>query len=310
MKGAPFMSVPRVSCLCPTFGRSAVLGEAIDCFLRQDYPNKELLICNDSPIPITRIVDYADRLKDYGTNVTTCDEDISDAFRDRLWYRQNPETGWDFSRQSGTDILIYNYKTRFETLGAKRNELLALANGDWCAQWDDDDIFMPWHLSANLGMWSAEQLLQINVIKQPNAWVMYAKDPVGWDFKGYWPNVYESNMIFRREHALSVGGYVNESKLDAFKLLEEFKLLPGYQEVNLNPLHSYCFRWNTNFGHIELLDTDDWAETNVNHSDVIKIADTRPIVRQIASCAARGNGHISCTQEETAVLRAVVQSYE
>jgi hypothetical protein len=39
----------RVSCLMPTFGRASFLAHAIDCFLAQDYPNRELVIVDDSP---------------------------------------------------------------------------------------------------------------------------------------------------------------------------------------------------------------------------------------------------------------------
>ncbi len=42
-----------ISCLCPTFNRfsglSHLLCEAVESFLRQDYPDRELLICNDTP---------------------------------------------------------------------------------------------------------------------------------------------------------------------------------------------------------------------------------------------------------------------
>jgi glycosyltransferase involved in cell wall biosynthesis len=39
---------PPVSCLCPTYGRVALLEEAIEAFLRQDYPGeKELIVLND-----------------------------------------------------------------------------------------------------------------------------------------------------------------------------------------------------------------------------------------------------------------------
>lgn len=46
--------LPKVSCLCPTFGRPHLLGEAIESFLRQDYPGaRELIILNDHPsLPI------------------------------------------------------------------------------------------------------------------------------------------------------------------------------------------------------------------------------------------------------------------
>jgi hypothetical protein len=39
---------PPLSCICPTYGRVALLEEAIECFLRQDYPGpKELIVLND-----------------------------------------------------------------------------------------------------------------------------------------------------------------------------------------------------------------------------------------------------------------------
>jgi len=40
--------LPKVSCQCITYGRPELLNEALECFLRQDYPGeKELVILND-----------------------------------------------------------------------------------------------------------------------------------------------------------------------------------------------------------------------------------------------------------------------
>ena len=42
------MSLPFVSCLCPTYGRPECVEEAIESFLRQDYRGaKELIVVND-----------------------------------------------------------------------------------------------------------------------------------------------------------------------------------------------------------------------------------------------------------------------
>ena len=44
----PSVKLPKVSCLCPTFARVALLEEAIESFLKQDYPGeKELIVLND-----------------------------------------------------------------------------------------------------------------------------------------------------------------------------------------------------------------------------------------------------------------------
>jgi hypothetical protein len=46
-------SMLKVSCLCPTYNRAPdnlhLVEEAIESFLRQDYPNKELIVLNDTP---------------------------------------------------------------------------------------------------------------------------------------------------------------------------------------------------------------------------------------------------------------------
>ncbi len=66
------MNMPLVSCICPTYGRPPVyqhlLEEAIESFLRQTYPNKELIVLNDCPgqelvcdAPGVRVVNVSDR---------------------------------------------------------------------------------------------------------------------------------------------------------------------------------------------------------------------------------------------------------
>jgi glycosyltransferase involved in cell wall biosynthesis len=47
------VTLPLVSCICPTYNRPPshqfLIEEAIESFLRQDYPNKELIVLNDCP---------------------------------------------------------------------------------------------------------------------------------------------------------------------------------------------------------------------------------------------------------------------
>ena len=73
----PEASLPLVSCICPTYNRPPryqhLLEEAIESFLRQDYPNKELIVLNDCPgqelicdEPGVRVVNVAERFPSIG----------------------------------------------------------------------------------------------------------------------------------------------------------------------------------------------------------------------------------------------------
>lgn len=70
-------SLPLVSCICPTFGRPPrrqhLIEEAIQSFLLQDYPNKELIVLNDCPsqelvcdAPGVRIINVSERFPSLG----------------------------------------------------------------------------------------------------------------------------------------------------------------------------------------------------------------------------------------------------
>ena len=67
---------PLVSCICPTYDRPKVLEESIQCFLDQDYPNKELIVLVDNPncefildchSDQVRMVQMKERFPDLGT---------------------------------------------------------------------------------------------------------------------------------------------------------------------------------------------------------------------------------------------------
>ncbi|MBX3011292.1 MAG: glycosyltransferase family 2 protein [Caldilineaceae bacterium] len=67
-------SPPPVSCICPTYGRVALLEEAIYAFLQQDYPgSKELIVLNDYAEqtlqldhPEVRIINFSRRFHSIG----------------------------------------------------------------------------------------------------------------------------------------------------------------------------------------------------------------------------------------------------
>lgn len=72
--------LPFVSCQCITYGRTTLLDESVECFLRQDYAGpKELVILNDLPelliecdLPDVRVVNLPFRMKSIGEKRNAC----------------------------------------------------------------------------------------------------------------------------------------------------------------------------------------------------------------------------------------------
>lgn len=56
-------SDPLVTCIMPTHNRRSFVPQAIRCFLRQDYPNLELLVVDDGTEPVLDLVSSNDRVR-------------------------------------------------------------------------------------------------------------------------------------------------------------------------------------------------------------------------------------------------------
>ena len=98
-------SLLKLTAICITYKRPLDLEFSIECFLRQDYPNKALIILDDAG-----------------------------------QYPNMEGDGWQ----------LISVPQRFATIGEKRNASAALAPQDtdvYCV-WDDDDIYLPWHMSG------------------------------------------------------------------------------------------------------------------------------------------------------------------
>jgi glycosyltransferase involved in cell wall biosynthesis len=101
---------PKISCLTVTLNRLVLLKEAIQCYCRQTYPNRELII----------VTDGTPRYK----------QAISDYLR---WLGRD-------------DIRLVSVGKG--SLGALRNASLDAATGDIVCQWDDDDLNHPQRLEC------------------------------------------------------------------------------------------------------------------------------------------------------------------
>lgn len=109
---------PLVSCLMVTRGRLFPGRFAVDCFLRQTYPNRELVIVCDGP----------------GTEIEAHCKGLDDP-RIRVVYAEMPQA----------------------SLGALRNLSLRAAQGEWVCQWDDDDLYHPERIRLSMAVCQSMQ---------------------------------------------------------------------------------------------------------------------------------------------------------
>lgn len=99
-----------VSAVMCTYGRFSCVERAMNCFLQQTYPNKELIIFNtdiDSPYQDNRC-----ELLPHGILIINCNKD-------------------SITKEPYTNV------------GAIRRDALMFATGDYVVTWDDDDVFLP-----------------------------------------------------------------------------------------------------------------------------------------------------------------------
>jgi len=153
--------------------------------------------------------------------------------------------------EAGADgVQVVNARGRLESLGAKRQRLLELAETPLVAHWDDDDIYLPWHLSALVEAYRAHGAA---CVKPGAAW--YAKGPREIiEMRGVHHNTFEGQMLFERERALELGGYPPTDSGQAAALLARFR--EAGELYTWNPPDervSYIYCWADGLGHISAI---------------------------------------------------------
>jgi glycosyltransferase involved in cell wall biosynthesis len=104
-------NIPKVSAVCCTYGRFKCVERVMNCFLAQDYSNKELIIYNtdtDSPYDVGQSIH----------SITIVNRSIDSVTNEP-----------------------------YTNVGAIRRDALMFATGDYVVTWDDDDIFLPHFMS-------------------------------------------------------------------------------------------------------------------------------------------------------------------
>ena len=175
-----------------------------------------------------------------------------------------------YENQAGDGWRIVSLPVRFRTLGEKRNASAALASPDveaYCV-WDDDDVYLPWHVSAAAAALSDADYTIPTVIfvdkrnrleRKPNQYL----------FHGAW--------AFRRAAFEQVGGYPWIQSGQDQGLLKRFKAanLRRADPIAFDPRPSYVYRWFTSHStHLSAMGADGYAR--LGQKAVERIAKIEP----------------------------------
>jgi hypothetical protein len=192
----------RISCVCCTYGRFTFLKRSIACWLNQDYGDAELIVFNTASEPL-----FLDKsLDDRGIRLINQCRDTKNGLP-------------------------------YASLGMVRNDALAYATGDVYVCWDDDDLYLPWHLSqgaANLrlcgrGAWMPAQ--------------SYFSADGGRTYR-LARNAFEASVLVRMDHLFRYG--FDTDKSGAEHLSWRMAMVADGQlseSDEVTPFESYAYVW-------------------------------------------------------------------
>jgi hypothetical protein len=153
-------------------------------------------------------------------------------------------------------ITTVNWHDR-SVLGVKRQRLLEAATTRLVSHWDDDDLYLPWHLGLMFHLYRRYKKMCVN---PANAWwASGPRDALRLDGSRYF--VFEGQMFFDRYTALRLGGYPPVTGPEAFYLLRSFMRARQHVIVKMpESWISYVYRWNDNLGHTSGGLTNRWHD--------------------------------------------------
>jgi len=139
------------------------------------------------------------------------------------------------------DISIFWLPDTFRNLGEKRQQLLGIAETELCAHWDDDDLYLPWHLTDLIrpfvGARHASPERQVKCTKVRASWEMVGGRIIGKHASGN-----DGSLVFDREMALELGGYPPKQTGQGIALLHAFERAGAYAPVDQGEMLSVVVR--------------------------------------------------------------------
>jgi glycosyltransferase involved in cell wall biosynthesis len=202
-------TLPEVACLMMTHGRAKTALESIRCFENQDYPNRKLVILNTGEHPLGVSHPLISEIHDPGMRG----------------------------------------KHGLPMLGELENRLLEAAGDSPIVKfWEDDDLYLPWHLSQ-----SVAHLLAVGAA----AW----KPQTHWYEQrrfvfGLAENVYEGSVVFRRDAIPALD--------DSTSLTELCLQLANNGQISirdLGPWTGCIYRFGISPDHLSGVKTPDTTES-------------------------------------------------
>lgn len=161
------------------------------------------------------------------------------------------DDGQQYEEQEGDRWRIVSHPERFASLGAKRNHSLSLVPDDTYAvlPCDDDDLFLPWHLSSAAAAlrtadWSRPSLVLFHHIAG-GQW-MFAPTQTGHQLDPKQERLFHPAWAMRLDRVLEVGGYpMDESGPEDQGLMRKLEAAGVTQadpiELGYKPSFIYCW---------------------------------------------------------------------
>jgi hypothetical protein len=250
----------KIAAVCVTYLRPRQLGHLLRCFELQDHPAelRELVILDDA-----------------GQYLQAAPSVLMLA-------------------DSGPGWRLYSTAKRFPTLGEKRNAAARLVSDDveGIAVWDDDDLYLPWALSASaaalkLAPWSLPSLVL-------HPWAVQESGGRGQETecvltthrtRGVRSNdnhFFHGGWAYRRELFERAGGYPamdnGEDRAFAKRLVAADAGQADPCALGFDPF--YVYAWGTALGddtrHLSALGRDGYATLHADHVQPARLIATDP----------------------------------
>ncbi len=212
-----------VSCIMNTYGRFETVRQSMTFWKQQDYEDKELIIFNTAPVPL----------------------ELDDSVKDNHEIRV---VNWQ--TEAGTDIV-------YSSLGKIREDSIMFSRGDIYICWDDDDMFLPWHISQG-----------IKKLKEHGkpAWKpkrSYFSVDGGETFK-YAENSMEASILVDIEY-IKEYGFNYESGTEHLKWLIPMRDNGDLVIEDINPFESYAYVWGSDLAPHKTSGNVDHPDNFENH---------------------------------------------